>query len=62
MSKKQTKKAKKLLLDQMMAVKEQTEKHGNMCAELGHAMAELAEAYVKLTSASKCRSSQQRHQ
>lgn len=58
----QTKKVKKLLLDQMEAIKEQTEKHGNMCAELGHTMAELAEAYIKLTSASKCHSSQQHHQ
>ena len=62
MSKKQTKKVKKLLLNQMKAVEEQTEKHGNMCAELGHTMAELAEAYVKLTSASKCCSYQQLHQ
>lgn len=51
MSKKQTKKIKKMLLNQMKAIEEQTKKHGNMCAELGHAMAELSEAYVKLTSA-----------
>ena len=47
------KKVKKMLLDQMKAVKEHSENHANLYVESAHAIAELAEAYGKLTAASR---------
>ena len=55
------KKVKKMLLDQMKAVKEHSEKHANLYVESAHATAELAEVYGKLTAASSSNSSQQCH-
>lgn len=56
--KRRIKKVKKMLLDQMKAVKEQSKIHANLYVESAHAIAELSEVYAKLTDSSS-HSSQQ---